>query len=146
MGTINYGSNDIINLGINTSNILNEDDFNEVSYIYDDVKNILDDYYFYYYHVVIKEGYYSGLYLDIESNISIYDDYIEKKEAQKELTQLKKFLYRCVDNGLVVYTSGWCAGYHNLKESKDLINKAIAKERENIKDRPTWAQYVKEGF
>jgi hypothetical protein len=147
MGAINYGSNEIINLGIDVSK---EDDFGilgeEVCYIYDDIKNILDDYYFYYYHVVIKEGYYSGFYLDIESNIYIYDDYIEKKEAQKELTKLKKFLHSCVDNGLVVYTPGWCTGYYNLKESKDLINKAIAKERENIKDRPTWGQYVKEGF
>ena len=139
MGTINYGSNDIINLGVDTSNILNEDDFNEVSYIYDDVKNILDDYSFYYYHVDIKEGYYSGLYLDIESNFYIYDSYLDKLDAQKELTQLKKFLHRCVDNGLVAYTPGWCTGYYNLKESKDLINKAIAEERKNIKDRPTWA-------
>lgn len=147
MGAINYGSNEIINLGLDVSE---EDDFDilgeEVCYIYDDIKDILDDYYFYYYHVVIKEGYYNGFYLDIESNISIYDDYIEKQEAQKELTQLKKFLHRCVDNGLAVYTPGWCTSYYNLKESKNLINKAIAKERENIKDRPTWGQYVKEGF
>jgi hypothetical protein len=137
MGAINYGSNEIINLGINTSNILNEDDFNEVSYIYDDVKNILDDYSFYYYHVVIKEGYYSGLYLDIEANFYIYDSYLDKLDAQKELTQLKELLNRCAGAGLVCYTPGWCTGYYDFKDTKTKIKEAIKNARLVVKAAPT---------
>ena len=137
MGTINYGSNDIINLGVDTSNILNEDDFNEVSYIYDDVKNILDDYSFYYYHVDIKEGYYSGLYLDIESNFYIYDSYLDKLDAQKELTQLKELLNRCAGVGFVCYTPGWCTGYYDFKDTKAKIKEAIKNARLVVKTAPT---------
>jgi hypothetical protein len=137
MGAINYGSNDIINLGLNTSNILNEEDFDEVNYIYDDVKNILDDYCFYYYHVTIKEGYYSGLYLDIESNYYVYDSYMDKLDAQKELTQLKELLNRCAEVGLVVYTPGWCTGYYDFKETKAKIKEAIKNARLVVKAAPT---------
>ena len=138
MGTINYGSNDIINLGIDVSK---EDNFSildeEVSYIYDDVKNILDDYYFYYYHVAIKEGYYNGLYLDIESNYYVYDSYVDKLDAQKELTQLKELLNRCADVGLVCYSPGWCTGYYNFKDTKAKIKEAIKSARQVVKAAPT---------
>lgn len=136
MGAINYGLSDIINLGINI-NKLNEEDFDEVRYIYDDIKNILDDYNFYYYHVVIKEGYYSGFYLDIEANYYIYDSYLDKIDAQKELTQLKKFLLECAGAGLVVYTPGWCTGYYNFIDTKNAIKEAIKNERAVIKGAPT---------
>lgn len=142
MGTINYGSNEIINLGINI-NIITGD---EVTFLHDIIQYFLNDYDFYFYHVVIKPGHYEGFYLDIENNFFYYDDYLEKQDAQKELTQLKEFLNRCVDNGLVAYNPGWCTGYYDMKETKAKIKEAIKEERQNIKDRPTWVQYTKEAF
>jgi hypothetical protein len=138
MGTINYGSNDVIDLGVDISK---EGDFGilseVVSYIYDDVKNILDNYNFYYYHVAIKEGYYSGFYLDIEPNFYIYDSYLDKIDAQKELTQLKKFLLECAGVGLVVYLPGWVTGYYDFIDTKNAIKEAIKNARLVVKTAPT---------
>ena len=143
MGAINYGSNDIINLGVDVSK---EEDFGilseEVCCIYEDIKNILDNYDFYYYHVVIKEGYYIGLYLDIEANFYIYDSYLDKLDAQKELTQLKKFLLECAGAGLVVYTPSWATGYYDFIDTKNAIKEAIKKERAVIKGAPTDYKYI----
>ena len=47
----------------------------------------------FYYYVASKLGYYEGFMLDIENNFSVsFDNCKDKKNAQKEITELKQFL------------------------------------------------------
>lgn len=171
MGTINYYTSDYITLGVkpydyfdfeNDQDFLDyaeevlgadysESDFDALVYdtidIYytddrDNVESILDKYNFYYYHVVIEYGYYEGFTIDIENNFGVaYNDYLEKREAQKEVTQIKKFLIECAGCGLVACYPGWCTGYADYKGTLAEINKAIKSMHEEVKATPTWRQY-----
>lgn len=145
MGTINYGSNNYINIGVNPD-IFDDCDEDEKYFFVDDlheeIKNILNDYNFYYYHVTIEPGYYDGFYIDIENNMPIfYDDVYERNEAQKEITQIKRFLLDCVAAGLVKYSAGWCMGYYTEEETKKAIKEAIRGMRQEANDTPTYKKY-----
>ena len=173
MGTINYGTSNYITLGHQPQSIYDlerDTDFIEelredynipededisaaiMDYIYiieeedrQNLKNILKKYSFYYFHIAIKNGYYEGFYLDIESNFSIYfEDYAEKLEAQKEITAIKAFLIECAGIGLVSVWPGWCTTYHDYKTTLRHINKAVKEMREEVRNTPTWRQYEKE--
>lgn len=114
MGAINYYKNDFVTIAVNIEEFeedekeLTENGFyynidDEITNLYEDITNILSKYNFYYTHVTIKSGYYDGFYIDFENNFDIfYNDYFEKMQAVKEVTQLKKFLIECVENGLCV--------------------------------------------
>lgn len=150
MGAINYGSNNYINLGVNVDCLRDvygyeyEDFYTEIDFLYEEITTILDKYNFHYFHITIKSGYYEGFYIDIENNFSIcFDDYTEKKEAQKEITQLKHFLNECANNGLVQYFPGWCTSYGDYASTKKAINEAIKTMREEVNSTPTWMQYNK---
>lgn len=105
--------------------------------LYDAARAILSKYNFYYYHIEIRPGYYEGFSIDIENNYSYcYSNYNDKKEAQKELTQIKKFLLELSAAGLVSYKPG--AGYAGPDQTKKEIIEAIKSEREYIKTIPTW--------
>ena len=97
MGAINYGTSDYITMGmqpLQVQELENNFDFAD-SYmedIYGAAENELDKYDFYYYNVTLKSGYYEGFYLNIENNFDLYyDNWEDKKEALKEITQLKNF-------------------------------------------------------
>ena len=168
MGAINYFTSDYITLAINTNdynNIYNDADaMQELTEIYntdpdaaldiyindcleadyENAKYILDKYDFYYFHVVIKPGYYEGFSIDIEANYGIYyDDYIEKRDAQKEITQLKKCLLELAGVGLVSCTPGWCTGYKNYKNTITDIKNAIKAIRADAANTPTWTTYAR---
>jgi hypothetical protein len=108
----------------------------------ENVENILDKYYFYYFHVVIKPGYYEGFSLDIENNFGLfYNSYEDKKEAQKEITQLKKCLLELAGVGMVETFPHWCTGYKDYKETIQGIKNAIKEMREECKHIPTYNTY-----
>lgn len=154
MGAVNYFTSDYITLGYDLSVDYNEEDFNSVDELeeccrydmedsYEEIKSILEKYSFYFYHVVIKPGYYEGFTVDIENNFSLcFDDYREKQEAQKEITEIKQFLLECAAAGLVAVFPGWCTGYKNTPETIQLINEAVKEMRNEAKHTPTYKNYV----
>lgn len=102
MGAVNYSTSEYITMGYNCNTEYERDDFwpneeeqreFEISFLYDEVEAELRKYSFYFYHVVLKPGYYEGFTVDIESNFPIaFDHWTDRKEANKEITQLKKLL------------------------------------------------------
>ena len=140
MGAINYNTSKYITIGINPDDFNDENyELNEfiVNYLY------LNKYKFYFFHVCIMPGYYEGFSIDIDNNFGVcYDDYNEKREAQKEITQIKNFLIECVNCGLVACFPGWCMGYANYKETLHLIKEAIKEMRMEVKDIPTYKNYI----
>lgn len=171
MGTINYKTSDYITLGLkplDADEYKNDSDFMnfiqeewgvditnenvvesaieeqiEVDYqcIREEIEKVLDNYDFYYYNVSIKSGYYEGFSIDIENNISIFNDYAEKMEANKEITQIKKCLLECAKMGLVQCFPGWCTGYNDYNGTVKSIKDAIKAMRSEIKSTPTWNSY-----
>lgn len=172
MGTINYGASDYITLGVRPYGFCDfeaDPDFMKeiraqvkeyggtvdeaiYDYIYncygDDLANItslLNQHDFKYYHISIKSGYYEGFYLDIESNYGVaFDSWQDKREAQKEITEIKQFLIDCAGCGLVACYPGWCTGYDDYKGTIKAIKAAVKEMRGEARTTPTWAQYERE--
>lgn len=154
MSAVNYGTSDYITIGLKPYDYDNykfysdtdgdyRTDFDALNadyeMDYDNIKSILDKYDFSYFHVVLKNGYYEGFYIDIENNHGIcYDSYDEKREALKELTQIKRFLIECVNNGLCQVFPGWCTSYNSRIDSIKGIKAAIKSAKEEIQHTPTW--------
>lgn len=171
MGAINYFTSDYITIGLkpyDTIDLENDSEFmeelqNEINEYGGTLENALNDYIsicyesdysnieyalkkysFYYYHVTIEPGYYEGFTIKIENNFPIaFDNYEDKKEANKEITQLKLFLIECARLGLVECFPGWCTGYSDYKNTIKAINIAAQAMREEVKTIPTWNQYNK---
>ena len=152
MGTINYKTSDYITIGLkpyDSDDFIDENgntDYDEISSCYeadyDNIKYLLDKYNFYYYHITIEPGYYEGFSIDIENNFGLcYNDYESKREAQKEITQIKQFLIDCVNTGLCKVSPGWCTAYYNYYESIEAINEAIKEMREEVRTAPTYKTY-----
>ena len=111
----------------------------------ENAKSILNKYNFYYFHVVLKPGYYEGFALDIENIFGIaIDGWEDRREAQKEITQLKNCLLELAGVGFVACYPGWCTGYKDYNETIKAIKEAIKEIREEYKTIPTWRQYQKE--
>lgn len=172
MGTINYGTSDYITLGIvpyDTDDFRTDADFMRdiekhvdeyggtiesymqyiISQYYEDdwynIENELKKHHFYYYHIAIKPGYYEGFYLDIENNFSVaFDSWEDRRAANKEITELKRFLIDCAGLGLVKCSPGWCTGYSDYSGTIAAINEAVKEMREELKNIPTWRQYMRE--
>ena len=141
MGTINYCTSDYITLGYNTNNI-DYDDFycDDINYEFDEIAALLRNEYFYYFHITLKPGYYEGFTIDIENNFKYcFDNYNEKLQALKELTQIKNFLLYIVDNfNISVVYPGWCTSYGNYKKTISEINNTIKNMRTEVKTTPTY--------
>lgn len=161
MGTINYGTSDYITIGLkpfDTDDYIYEDEYGEEDIDYDaraddmdcvwcKVEKIRARYAFYYFHVELKWGYYEGFYINIESNYSLcFDSGEDKREAQKEITQIKQFLLECVGAGCVQCFPGWCMGYASCGETLNGIKKAIKIMREEVKNVPTWYTCERKGI
>lgn len=146
MGTINYGTNKHITMGLNINNFDDMDDFEkeyEQEFILTEVTDILEKYTFTFWEISIESGYYEGFYIKIYNDWLCFDDSIERKDALKETTQLKRFLLDCLACGLVAVYPGWCTGYADQEETKDEINEAIKNMKNDIKQLPTWKQLEK---
>lgn len=176
MGTINYKTSDYITLGVepydvadfvNDSefiswaeelNIDTRDEAATISAAYDvinqyyfedmaNVKAILNRYSFYHYHVTIEPGYYEGFSLNIENNYPVaFDSWEDKREAQKEITQIKAFLKECAGVGLVEVWPGWCTTYRSYPETIAAINEAVKDMREEARRTPTWLWYERDQY
>lgn len=108
-------------------------------------ESLREKYSFHYFDITLNSGYYEGLYVDIEPNYGIaYNDYEDKKEAQKEVTEIKAFLKELAGIGFVSCYPSWCTGYQDYKGTLSDIDEAIKVMREDIKSTPTWRQYERE--
>ena len=172
MGTINYKTSDYITVGVKPydfydftidrgfMNYARETAEREGITVDDIILDHIRDYYeddrgnietelkkhdFYYYHVKIVPGYYEGFTIDIESNFGIaYDSWEDRREAQKEITEIKQFLIECAGLGLVVCWPGWCTGYGDYKQTLAAINEAVKDMRAEARQTPTWRQYMRD--
>lgn len=151
MGAINYRKSDYITMGYNCNTEYVFDDFwkdeteqreFEISFLQDEVNAELKEHSFYYFHVEVKPGYYEGFSIDIENNFTIaFDTWQDKKEAQKEITEIKQFLLACAKLGLVKCLPGWSTGYCNYSETVEGIKDAIKLMRIEVKNTPTISRY-----
>ena len=172
MGAINYFTSNYITLGLHPYDryeLTNDPDFMadlqaEVdeyggtvdvaldSYItecyscdYDNIKTELEKHYFYYYHITIKPGCYEGFTLDIENNFPVaLDSWADRRDANKEITEIKQFLIACAGLGLVECSPGWCTRYSDYNGTIQAIKAAIKAMRDELKTIPTWTQYNRE--
>ena len=142
MGTINYKTSDYITLGYNTNNIDYEDEFYNdlINDEYEQINYLLSKEYFYYFHITLKPGYYEGFTIDIENNFSIcFDDYDEKLQALKEITQIKNFLLYIVENfNVSVVYPGWRTSYGDYKKTISEIKAAVKIMKSEVKNTPTY--------
>lgn len=169
MGAVNYFTSDYITMGLrpyDRFDLENDRDFMEEveaeiseyggtvenaidSYIescyeadYKNIANELAKHYFYYYHITIKPGYYEGFTLDIENNFPVaLDSWEDRREAMKEITEIKQFLIDCAGMGLVACYPGWCTGYRDYNGTLEAIREAVKEMRSELKTIPTWLQY-----
>ena len=147
MGAINYKTSDYITLGyLDYSQQDFDDEYTQDDYYiyeeddYTQIEYLLKDQRFYYFNVTLEPGYYSGFSLNIENNFSYcFDNYGEKLQALKEITQIKKFMLYIVDNFSVcaVYP-GWCTGYADYKKTMSEISAATKEMRADVKNTPTY--------
>lgn len=108
----------------------------------ENAESIINKYDLYYFHVAVKSGYYEGYSIDIEANFGIfYDDYKEKAEAQKEITQIKGLLTELAGCGYVSCAPGWVTTFKDYKGTLKDINNAIREMREEVRNTPTWRNY-----
>lgn len=148
MGAINYKTSDYITIGYNCNYINYDDDafyHDIISDYYEQVKQTLEKQNFYYFHIKLIPGYYEGFSIDIEFNFGVcFDNYVDKKEAQKEITRVRTFLTTCINDFecCVVYP-GWCTTYLNYEKSWLKLNEAIKDLRQTVKNTPTYLQYNK---
>ena len=169
MGAVNYFTSDYITMGLRPYDSLeleNDLEFMEemqtqvneyggtienaiTEYIedcyncdYENIKTELEKHNFYYYHIAIKPGYYEGFTLDIENNFPVaLDRWEDRRDANKEITEIKQFLIACAGLGLVQCSPGWCTGYNDYKGTLKAIKAAIKEMRDELRTIPTWAQY-----
>ena len=141
MGAINYKTSDFITLGYNTNNIDYDDDlyYLSVNEQFDFIDAFIEKASFYYFHITLEPGYYEGFTIDIEHNFSYcYDNYYEKLQALKEITQIKNFLLYIVNNfNINVVYPGWCTAYADYKKTIEEINDAIKEMKNSVKNTPT---------
>lgn len=143
MGAINYKTSEFITLGYNCNNIDYEDElYNDIiSDYYYQIQNRLTKESFNCFGVTLEPGYYEGYSIDIKFDFLYFDDWEEKKAAQKEITAITKFLLECItDFECVAVYPGWCTGYANYEKTLDELNAAIKEMRETVKQTPTYKQ------
>lgn len=169
MGAVNYFTSDYITMGLHPYDrfdLENDRDFMEEveaeiseyggtvesaidSYIescyeadYENIAHELAKHSFYYFHIAIKPGYYEGFTLDIENNFPVaLDSWEDRREAMKEITEIKRFLTECAGLGLVACSPGWCTGYSDYNGTLKAIREAVKDMRNELKTVPTWTQY-----
>lgn len=169
MGAVNYFTSDYITMGLRPYDSLeleNDLEFMEemqtqvneyggtienaiAKYIedyyncdYENIKTELGKHNFHYYHITIKPGYYEGFTLDIENNFPVaLDSWEDRRDANKEITEIKQFLIACAGLGLVECSPGWYTSYSDYNGTIKAIKAAVKGMRDEMRTIPTWAQY-----
>jgi len=164
MGAVNFKSNPFINLCIKpyeADEIAKDADFlqycgeeypgedpetiaaEEIALYYDadaaNYNSIAAKYDFYYFSFELIPGYYESIQINIINNLPVFfDDWTEKREALKEVTQIKEFLTECAGVGFQACAPSWCTAYYNHAETVEKIKEAAEAMREEIKSAETW--------
>ena len=112
---------------------------------YENAKSIINKYDFECYKVSIESGYYESQQIVISFDWCYFDDWKEKRNAQKELTRLKNMLIELVGVGFVACFPSWCTSYHNEQETLEDISKAIKEERARLSNIQTWSKMNRKG-
>lgn len=124
--------------------------YNDYQDIYNTAKNIIDEYNFEWYELHILPGYEEGYSIDVECCLpSHFDTCKDKKEAQKEVTQVKECLIRLVKEACFCECfPSWSTDYSEEKDTIKGINAAIKLMRKEISITETERQWNKrkEGF
>lgn len=153
MGAVNYFTSDYITMGLrpyDSWELENDSDFmeemrrecEEYGGTIENIETELNKHNFHYYHITIKPGYYEGFTLDIENNYPVaLDSWQDRRDANKEITEIKQFLIDCAGLGLVQCSPGWCTGYNDYNGTIKAIKAAIKEMRDELRTIPTWAQY-----
>lgn len=151
MGTINYKTSDYITIGYNCD--WDPADFDswedmdrekqiDIDDMFYHLRHMLERERFYYFHVCLEPGYYEGFSLMIENNFPVaFDGWEDKRAAQQEITQIRRFLAACVAFGLVEVWPGWCTRYNSREDTIKAIRAAVREMREAVQNTPTWGQY-----
>ena len=145
MGAINYYTSDFVTIGYNLNFVDYEDDFYNdiISDYYYQVKYRLNREKFSIFTVELKPGYYEGFTIDLKLDYFYFEDYIEKREAQKEITRIKNFLIECInDFECCAVFPGWCTTYLNYDESIKAVSEAVQEMREAVRSTPTYKNYT----
>ena len=104
----------------------------------------MNDKHFYYFTITLEPGYYDGYSLNIDFDYLYFDDWEEKADAQREITQIKTVLLKCVnDFECVAVYPGWCTGYEDYKNTLLKLNAAIKEMRKTVKQTPTYNHYYR---
>lgn len=149
MGAINYKTSKYVTLAIEPVDY-EEEDWEFIAEWYSDlgseVSDLIDEYDFEYLKVEVVYGYYEGFSINIEDGFGIdwageYWNWKDKEDAQKEITRLKKLLYRLLDMGLCVCVPSWCTSYYNPVESRRKIRDGIKEMRKECKRTDTISKY-----
>ena len=142
MGAINYKTSKYLTLALKDNEDFEESD--DLLFEYEESKKILEKYDFNILKVEILEGYYNGFSIDIDFDFIYFDDTIEKNNALKEATQLKKLLFELCELGLFACFPGWCTNFLNYEDTKKEIKKAIKELKSDIKTTKTYLKYKKQ--
>lgn len=168
MGTINYKTSDYITLGMkpyDVDDFINDEDFIAeyeeygrgrsaedfaldmiARYEEDDYENVRSilgkDGYRGTFNVTIEVGYYDGFSLNIENNFPVaFDCWEDKRDAQKEITEIKRLLRECAGVGMRACYPWWATTYEEYKGTLKKIDEAIKEMREEVRRTPTWSWY-----
>lgn len=171
MGTINYRTSNYITMGIKPVDgwdLLHEpglkeeieaeveeyggsleeaaqslaDYYNEANYC--NAEEIYEKYDFNYFEITMNYGYYDGFYFDISpASYANLETYKDKRQAQKEITQIKQMLKELAGVGVVACYPGWSTGYEDYAGTIQKINEAIKEMRADVKATPTDWQYAR---
>ena len=162
MGTINYKTSELLTLATNIKTYPNDEeikdeienaridgytlteeeardrliDFNNdyINDLYNWCNDEIKKYNFNCYKISCEPGYYDGFSIYIKFKYFYFDNYQEKQEAQKELTNIKKIMLKAVnDYFLRACEPGWCTAWYDEKETIKKINESIKQERARLK-------------
>ena len=160
MGTISYGTNKYITMGLkpfdfeDTKKALEECISDDISFADDDVyeqmnveteesrnnvEEILKDVSLDYFRLSIEPGYYEGFYIKIESDFEgNLDDENDKTKAREETQTLKDTLKAILeaDSFVCVASPGWCMAYYDKEESLRRIDEAMDEILGDIEKEP----------
>lgn len=144
MGAVNYGTSDVITLGVKPYDLDDLDDLDDLTHDeraasiaddyaadYDNAAAIINNYSFNFFQIAPAWGYYEGVYITLSDNFCAAS-YADKRDALKEATRLKRLLLDLAGVGFVRCAPGWCTGYSDHKGTVAAIRSAIRELKQRI--------------